>query len=100
MIVNTPACVPIGNGCNNFLFLLCGSLCSGARNLSSASEIISEVKSLVNKGYKKIMLIAQNVNSYHSGAYNFPKLLIKLSKISGNFWIRFSSVILKMLAMN
>lgn len=85
------ACVPIGNGCNNFCSYCVVPYARGREIYRPASEIISEVKSLVNKGYKEIMLIAQNVNSYHSGAYNFPKLLIKLSKISGNFWIRFSS---------
>ena len=46
---------------------------------------------MVKKGYKEIILLAQNVNSYKSESYNFPKLLIELNKITGHFWIRFSS---------
>jgi tRNA-2-methylthio-N6-dimethylallyladenosine synthase len=56
-----------------------------------AKEVISEVKSLVKRRYKEIMLIAQNVNSYHDKNYDFPKLLSAVVKIPGNFWIRFSS---------
>lgn len=85
------ACVPIGNGCNNFCSYCVVPYARGREVYRPAQEIISEVKSLVAKGYKEIFLIAQNVNSYQSGAYNFPKLLIKLSKISGRFWIRFVS---------
>lgn len=85
------ACIPIGNGCNNFCSYCVVPYARGREIYRPAQEIISEVKSLISKGYKEIILIAQNVNSYQSSAYDFPKLLIKLTKISGNFWIRFSS---------
>jgi len=49
------------------------------------------VKDLIKRGYKEIMLIAQNVNSYHDDKYDFPKLLAEVAKIPGNFWLRFSS---------
>ena len=57
----------------------------------SLSEIINEVKELVAKGYKEIVLIAQNVNSYHDGAQKFPDLLKKVIDLPGEFWVRFSS---------
>ena len=85
------ACVPIGNGCNNFCSYCVVPYARGREVYRDAQEIITEVKSLVKKGYKEVILIAQNVNSYQSDAYNFPKLLIELNKIPGNFWIRFTS---------
>ena len=85
------AYVPIGNGCNNFCSYCVVPYARGREVYRDAEEIIYEVNTLIAKGYKEIILIAQNVNSYQSGKYNFPKLLIKLTKISGNFWIRFSS---------
>lgn len=85
------ACVPIGNGCNNFCSYCVVPYARGREVYRDAQEIISEVKLLVKKGYKEVILLAQNVNSYQSGAYNFPKLLIELNKISGHFWIRFVS---------
>lgn len=85
------ACVPIGNGCNNFCSYCVVPYARGREIYRPAKEVISEVETLIKKGYKEIILIAQNVNSYKSGAYDFPKLLKRLAKISGNFWIRFSS---------
>jgi len=46
---------------------------------------------LIIKGYKEIILIAQNVNSYQSDDYGFPRLLRELSELPGHFWLRFSS---------
>ena len=85
------ACVPIGNGCNNFCSYCVVPYARGREVYRNAEEIITEVKSLIKKGYKEIILLAQNVNSYQSDGYNFPKLLIELNKIPGQFWIRFSS---------
>lgn len=88
---NYMACVPIGNGCNNFCAYCVVPYARGREVYRDAKEIIREVKSLVKKGYKEIILIAQNVNSYKSEEYNFPKLLLELNKIPGHFWLRFSS---------
>jgi tRNA-2-methylthio-N6-dimethylallyladenosine synthase len=88
---NYMACVPIGNGCNNFCSYCVVPYARGREVYREAKEIINEVKSLVKKGYKEIILIAQNVNSYKSEEYNFPKLLLELNKIPGHFWLRFSS---------
>ncbi|MEI6836063.1 MAG: tRNA (N6-isopentenyl adenosine(37)-C2)-methylthiotransferase MiaB [Candidatus Falkowbacteria bacterium] len=85
------AYVPIGNGCNNFCSYCVVPYARGREVYRAAEEIIAEVKSLVAKGYKEIVLIAQNVNSYASGDYNFPKLLRQLTETPGYFWLRFSS---------
>ena len=85
------AYVPIGNGCNNFCSYCVVPYARGREVYRQAEEIILEIKNLVAKGYKEIVLIAQNVNSYHSGDYDFPKLLSQLVNIPGHFWLRFSS---------
>jgi tRNA-2-methylthio-N6-dimethylallyladenosine synthase len=85
------AYVPIGNGCNNFCAYCVVPYARGREVYRPASEIIKEVKDLIKKGYKEITLIAQNVNSYHDKDYDFPKLLEAVVKISGDFWVRFSS---------
>ncbi|MDE5936673.1 MAG: MiaB/RimO family radical SAM methylthiotransferase, partial [Ruminococcus sp.] len=66
----------------------------GRERSRKSDDIISEVKSLVENGYKEIMLLGQNVNSYGNdfGEVNaFPKLLRELNKIPGDFIIRFMS---------
>ncbi|PIT94579.1 tRNA (N6-isopentenyl adenosine(37)-C2)-methylthiotransferase MiaB [Candidatus Falkowbacteria bacterium CG10_big_fil_rev_8_21_14_0_10_39_9] len=85
------AYVPIGNGCNNFCSYCVVPYARGREKYRSASQIVSEVKQLIKKGYKEVTLIAQNVNSYHSGPVDFTELLTKINAIPGDFWIRFVS---------
>ncbi len=85
------AFVPIGNGCNNFCSYCVVPYARGREVYRLAPEIIKEIQSLVRLGYKEIILIAQNVNSYRSRNYNFSYLLKNIAEIKGDFWIRFSS---------
>lgn len=85
------AYVPIGNGCNNFCSYCVVPYARGREVYRPAQEIIKETKDLIKRGYKEVILIAQNVNSYHDKNYDFPKLLSAVAKIPGEFWIRFSS---------
>ncbi|MBU4347397.1 MiaB/RimO family radical SAM methylthiotransferase, partial [Patescibacteria group bacterium] len=93
------AFVPIGNGCNNFCSYCVVPYARGREVYRPAKDIINEVSDLVSKGYKEIILIAQNVNSYNSPFtpknakkrqnINFSKLLRLINDIPGDFWIRF-----------
>ncbi len=85
------AYIPIGNGCNNFCSYCVVPYARGREVYRSAADILKEARSLIKQGYKEIVLIAQNVNSYHDAKMKFPELLEKIIKIPGKFWIRFSS---------
>lgn len=85
------AFVPIGNGCDNFCSYCVVPKARGREVYRPAEEIIAEVKNLIKRGYKEIILIAQNVNSYKSEKVNFPGLLKLVNDIKGNFWIKFST---------
>lgn len=88
------ASVPIMYGCNNFCTYCIVPYVRGRERSRNADDIINEVKSLVNQGYKEIMLLGQNVNSYGNDlddSITFPQLLRKLNKIDGDFIIRFMS---------
>lgn len=94
------AYVPIGNGCNNFCSYCVVPYARGREEYRPAEEIINEVKKLLEKGYKEITLIAQNVNSYKSvisgddgktREINFAQLLKMVDDLSGDFWLRFST---------
>jgi len=59
------AFVPIGNGCDNFCTYCVVPYARGREVYRPADEIIAEVEDLVTRrGYKEIVLIAQNVNSF------------------------------------
>jgi len=83
--------VPIGNGCNNFCAYCVVPYARGREVYRPAGEIIKEVQDLIKKDYREIILLAQNVNSYQDKSYDFAKLLSRLTKLPGQFWLRFSS---------
>ena len=86
----TTAYVPIMTGCNNFCSYCVVPYTRGLEYSRPAKEILDEIKTLINKGYKEIILLGQNVNSYSPDKNtNFPKLLKLINDISGDFWIRF-----------
>lgn len=96
------AFVPIGNGCDNFCSYCVVPYARGREAYRPAEEILAEVKSLVKNGYREIILIAQNVNSYNSKVMdksqtvkskmiNFSNLLKMVNDLSGNFWVRFAT---------
>lgn len=76
------ALVPIMTGCNNFCSYCAVPHTRGREKSRPQTEIISEVKGLIKKGYKEIHFLGQNVNSY---SYNFADLLEKLDAINGDW---------------
>ena len=85
------AFVPIGNGCDNYCSYCYVPYARGREKYRDYKEIINETKELIERGYKEITLIAQNVNSYRSGDINFSKLLKMVNDLEGDFWLRFST---------
>jgi tRNA-2-methylthio-N6-dimethylallyladenosine synthase len=85
------AYVPIMTGCNNFCSYCVVPYTRGREISFSAKKIISEIKSLIKRGYKKIWLLGQNVNSYKDSKTNFPKLLKKVNDIPGDFVLNFTT---------
>lgn len=84
------ASVPIMYGCNNFCTYCVVPYVRGRERSRSPEAVISEVEKLVNEGYKDILLLGQNVNSYGKGGKaDFPELLRRLDRLSGEFRIEF-----------
>ncbi len=82
------AFVPIMYGCNNFCTYCIVPYVRGRERSRKPEKVIEEVKGLVRDGYKEIMLLGQNVNSY---SYGFTALLRQINEIEGDFRIRFMS---------
>ena len=90
------AWVSIMYGCNNFCTYCIVPYVRGRERSRRPEDIISEVKELVEAGYKDITLLGQNVNSYGKDAksedgeiYDFADLLADIDKIEGDYKIHF-----------
>lgn len=86
------AWVPIMYGCDNFCTYCIVPYVRGREKSRKSIDVINEVKTLVNNGYKKITLLGQNVNSYGKGLeekINFNNLLRKINEIPGEFEVGF-----------
>lgn len=86
------ALVPIMYGCNNFCTYCIVPYARGRERSRDLYEIIDELNKLASQGYKEVMLLGQNVNSYKgSNGERFPDVLEAAAKIDGFNRIRFMS---------
>ncbi|MGL5000374.1 MAG: tRNA (N6-isopentenyl adenosine(37)-C2)-methylthiotransferase MiaB [Cetobacterium sp.] len=88
------ASITITYGCNNFCTYCIVPYVRGRERSVPMAQILDEVKGFVEKDYKEIMLLGQNVNSYgndFSTKENFATLLEEICKIEGDFLVRFVS---------
>ena len=88
------ASISITYGCNNFCTYCIVPYVRGRERSVSLDEIIHDVKQYAEKGYKEIILLGQNVNSYgkdFKNGDNFAKLLDEICKVEGDFLVRFIS---------
>jgi len=93
------AYIPIQNGCDKFCTYCAVPYTRGREVSRPSEEILSELKTLVNRGIKSITILGQNVNSYgldkRGNEINFAQLLEMIGeygKQSGEeFWVYFTS---------
>jgi tRNA-2-methylthio-N6-dimethylallyladenosine synthase len=91
--------VTIMQGCNNYCTYCVVPYTRGREISRKTSDIIDEVKALVEDGVKEITLLGQNVNSYGKTnavnerglPYCFTDLLQEVSRIDGVVRLRFTT---------
>ena len=84
--------LPIMHGCDNFCTYCIVPYVRGRERSRKPDDVIAEAKSMIAAGFKEIMLLGQNVNSYGKGLsedINFAELLRRINSIEGDFRIRF-----------
>lgn len=86
------AFLPIMYGCDNYCSYCIVPYVRGHERSRTSEDIKWEFEKLVQKGYKDITLLGQNVNSYGKGLeekIDFSDLLQMLCEIPGEYRIRF-----------
>ena len=86
------AYLKIADGCSNRCTYCAIPYIRGKQVSRSMEDIIGEAKKLAKKGYREIILIAQDTSKYGIDIYKKPmlaELLKELSKIQDIEWIRF-----------
>jgi len=84
--------VSIMSGCNNFCAYCIVPYVRGRERSRKPEDILAEVRTMVEQGYKDITLLGQNVNSYGKdldSPMDFADLLAAINDIPGEFLIRF-----------
>ncbi len=86
------AYIRIAEGCNNFCTFCAIPYIRGRFTSRKIEDILEEAKMLAEKGYKELIIIAQDTTKYGTDIYGKPRLaelLHEISKIDGIEWIRF-----------
>lgn len=93
------AYVPIQNGCDKFCSFCAVPYTRGREVSRPSGEILNEIESLIERNYKSITLLGQNVNSYGNDRggreCSFAELLRKIGDLTAQreqeTWIYFTS---------
>ena len=93
---NVSGYISIMRGCNNFCHYCVVPYTRGRERSRDVQSILNEVDDLVSKGFKEIILLGQNVNSYcFEGAdgetVTFPHLLRTVARHAPQTRIRFTT---------
>ena len=85
------AFISIMRGCQNYCSYCVVPYTRGKERSRNADTIVREAADLVQKGYKEVTLLGQNVNSYRTGDVNFAELMRRVAGISPQLRVRFST---------
>lgn len=93
---NVSGYISIMRGCNNFCHYCVVPYTRGRERSRDIQSILNEVDDLVARGFKEIILLGQNVNSYNfvgedGETVDFPRLLRSVARRAPGIRIRFTT---------
>ncbi|HEX7554643.1 MAG TPA: tRNA (N6-isopentenyl adenosine(37)-C2)-methylthiotransferase MiaB [Geothrix sp.] len=84
------ALITITEGCNHACTYCIVPTTRGSERHRPYEDVLAEVRGLVERGYREVELLGQNVNSY-AGGCTFADLLERVAEVDGLEWIRFTT---------
>jgi tRNA-2-methylthio-N6-dimethylallyladenosine synthase len=85
------AYVTVMEGCNHVCSFCVVPRTRGPEVNRAPDEIVAKVESLVERGFREIMLLGQTVNAYHHSGVDFAELLARVHAVPGLERIRFAT---------
>ncbi|MBN2166284.1 MAG: tRNA (N(6)-L-threonylcarbamoyladenosine(37)-C(2))-methylthiotransferase MtaB [Marinilabiliaceae bacterium] len=89
---HTRSLIKIQDGCDNFCTYCIIPMVRGRAISRPIVDIIENIKYVLSKGAKEIVLTGVNISRYYYEGVNFSGLLEQILNIDGNFRVRISSI--------
>jgi threonylcarbamoyladenosine tRNA methylthiotransferase MtaB len=89
---HTRAMIKIQDGCDNFCSFCIVPKVRGRAVSRPSEDILSNIKKVLEAGFKEIVLTGVNIGRYHYERLNFERLVRHILDIEGEFRIRISSI--------
>ena len=89
---HTRSLIKIHDGCNNFCSYCLIPMVRGRATSRSDKDIYDNIRSVVDHGFKEIVLTGVNMGRYQYQDVNFESLVENILNIDGDFRLRISSI--------
>jgi tRNA-2-methylthio-N6-dimethylallyladenosine synthase len=85
------AWVSVMRGCDKFCTFCVVPYTRGRERSRTLHSVVREVEQLIERGFREVTLLGQNVNSYRDGGFDFADLLMSTARIDSNLRVRFTT---------
>lgn len=90
--LHTRTAIKIQDGCDNFCTYCIVPSVRGKAISRPIKEILENVKSVIDNGFKEIVITGVNIGRYEMNGHNLERALEKILEIPGDFRVRISSL--------
>lgn len=85
------AWISVMRGCDKFCTFCVVPFTRGRERSRTLSSVVEEVTGLVQRGFREVTLLGQNVNSYRDGGHDFADLLLAVASVHDDLRVRFTT---------
>jgi tRNA-2-methylthio-N6-dimethylallyladenosine synthase len=85
------AWLSVMRGCDKFCTFCVVPFTRGRERSRTLGSVVNEVRQLVDKGFKEVTLLGQNVNSYNDNGNDFADLLAAVAQVDPALRVRYTT---------